>query len=381
MTTADLKADSPSARLATRLAFFAAGFAVAAWSPLVPYAKARLGVDEAGLGVLLLCLGIGSVIAMPITGGLANRWGSRRIILLSGSGLVLMLPLLAIVSSPWVFAVVLTLFGASLGTIDVAMNVHGSEVERDAGLPLMSGFHGLFSVGGFAGSAGVTWALSLGLTPITAAMIAASAVAVLLVLAAPRLLAARAAGGGPIFVWPHGIVVLIAAICCVLFLMEGAILDWGALFLIEARAFPPAQGGLGYMLFAIAMTAGRLSGDRIVGRLGIWRVLFWGGLLTAAGFGVLVTVPNSILSLAGFLLIGIGAANLVPVLFSAVGRQRAMPAGLAIASITTAGYAGNLLGPAAVGFIAHSWNLSVAFGLLGVLVLPLPLLAGRLARI
>jgi len=169
----DAFADRPATRLATRLAFLVAGFGVACWAPLVPFAKARLGVDDAQLGLLLLCVGVGSLLAMPITGAVGARMGSRPMILLGGVGLSVLLPALAFADSPLLLGLSLLLFGASLGTIDVAMNAHAVEVEAAAGTPLMSGFHALFSIGGFAGAGAITLLLSLGLAPGWSAVCAA----------------------------------------------------------------------------------------------------------------------------------------------------------------------------------------------------------------
>jgi len=378
--SAHYRADSPATRTATRLCFFAAGFAVALWAPLVPYAKERLGIDNGQLGLIILCLGLGSVLAMPLTGGLANFWGSRRMILLSGAGLVLTLPLLALISSPILFASTLALFGASLGTLDVAMNMHGSEVERDADVPLMSGFHGLFSVGGFVGAAAETLALSSGATPIATALLGAAVVALLVLIARGGLLPTRAATLGQVLVAPRGIVLVIAALCAILFLVEGAVLDWGAVLLSETKAFAKGQAGIGYVLFAIAMTVGRLTGDRIVAELGTRRTLLLGGTLTVMGFLISALAPGT-MSLVGFALTGVGASNLVPILFSAAGKQRDMPAGSAVAAIATAGYAGHLLGPAGIGAVAHLSNLAVSFVLLALLVIAVPACSGAIAKI
>jgi MFS family permease len=374
-------ADRPETRLATRLAFLVAGFGVACWAPLVPYAKARIGADDATLGLVLLGLGIGSVIAMPITGGLANRFGARPVILAGGLGLCLVLPALALASTVPELAIAQLILGASLGTLDVAMNVHAIEVEKAARVPLMSGFHGLFSVGGLAGAAAVTGLLSAGLSPLGAVLVAVAAMLATLAVAVPRLLRARPGARGPLLVLPHGIVLLLGALAFAMFLVEGAILDWSALLLTVHRGFPTASGGLGYSAFAVAMSAGRLAGDRVVAALGARRTLQAGGTLTIAGFALLLALSAPAAALTGFALIGLGASNLVPVLFSAAGRQRAMPAALAVASLTTIGYAGALAGPALVGFVAQATSLPVAFAVLAVLVAALPVAAGKVARI
>lgn len=371
--------DRPETRLATRLAFAAAGFAMSCWAPLVPFAKQHVGVDEAGLGLLLLCLGGGSVLAMPLTGWLSARIGSKPLVLAGGLGLGLVLPLLMLAPSAAALALALLGFGAALGTMDVAMNIHAVEVERDAPVPLMSGFHAMFSIGGFLGAGGMTLLLATGLAPVPAAL-CGSLVTLGAVLAAwPRLLAARGAEQPMPLALPRGIVLLLAALAGAAFLVEGAMLDWGALLITARDLLEPAQAGLGYMVFSAAMTLGRLTGDRVVARLGGTRVLAMGGTIAALGILCLLLSPGAMLALAGFGLVGLGASNIVPVLFSMAGRQDLMPPALAIAAVTTMGYGGILLGPALLGFIAHHFSLQLAFALLAVLMVLVAATARKVA--
>jgi predicted MFS family arabinose efflux permease len=191
MASVSTRTSSASARLeqlCTRIVFFIAGFGMAAWAPLVPFAKARLGIDERVLGVLLLCLGIGSIVTMPLAGALAARLGCRLIITVSALLLCLTLPLLASISSLPLLVGVLLIFGAGVGAIDVSMNIQAIIVERASGRPMMSGFHGLFSLGGIVGAAGTTALLGTGASPLTATLISIAGIAVALAMTAPHLL-------------------------------------------------------------------------------------------------------------------------------------------------------------------------------------------------
>lgn len=367
-----MTSDQPAARLATRLAFLVAGFGVSCWAPLVPFAKQRLGVDDGVLGMLLLCIGLGSVVAMVITGALSARYGSKPIIVAGGCGLAVILPLLSVVSTPLTLGAALLAFGASLGSLDVAMNIHAVEVERSAGKPLMSGFHALFSVGGFAGSTLMTFLLSMQLGAFESTLLCAVLMLGAIVVARSRLIETAEANDGPLFVAPRGIVLLLAALTAITFLVEGALLDWSALLITGAGLVAANQGGVGYMLFSIAMTAGRLGGDAVTARVGDRAMVFWGGVVATAGFVVLLTAPLAVIAMAGFLLIGLGASNVVPVLFRQAGSQRAMPSALAVVAITTTGYAGNLVGPAGVGFVAKGVGLPGAFWLLALLLCLVP---------
>lgn len=337
------------------------------WAALVPFAQARLELGPAELGLLLLCLGIGSLAAMPVTGMLASRFGCRPVVLTAGSLGCLVLPLLSIAPSPYLQAVMLMLFGAAIGTLDVAMNIQAVIVEKEQGGALMSGFHGFFSIGGFIGAGGMSLLLWAGLTPPAACGVVTAVMVILLFCAAPHLLSARVepAPDAPWLAVPHGVVIVLGLLCFVVFLAEGSILDWSAILLTTADGLAPSRGGWGYAVFAIAMTVGRFSGDSAVRRWGRVRVLLAGGMCAAAGFFVTVLTPSPWFALTGFLMVGAGASNLVPIFFTAAGRQTDMPAGIAISAITTVGYAGVLAGPALIGLVAHAASLPLAFAGLG----------------
>ncbi len=353
-------------QMSTRIAYLIAGIGIAAWAPLVPYAKVRANLDEGTLGLLLLCLGVGSILAMPISGALAARFGCRRV--LSGGTILicLALPLLATMTSlPWLVAA-LFLFGAGLGTVDSTVNLQAVIVERASGKTMMSGFHGMFSLGGIIGAAGVSVLLGLGLSPLGATLVVNGVLLVALFKAAPHLLPYGSESSGPAFAIPHGVVLFIGILCFIVFLAEGAVLDWSAVFLTTERAVDTAYAGLGYAAFALTMTVGRLTGDSVVHRLGAKRVIIYGGSIAAAGFLLATLAPMWQAALLGYALVGAGCSNIVPVLYTAVGKQTLMPEAIAVPAITTIGYAGILAGPALIGFVAHGSSLSIAFGLIAI---------------
>ncbi|CAI0711988.1 Inner membrane protein ybjJ [Serratia rubidaea] len=368
-------------QIATRIAFFVSGLGMAAWAPLVPFAKLRLNLDDGSLGLLLLCIGAGSLLAMPLTGLLTGKLGCRRVILLAGLALCIDLPLLVLMDSTPGMGLALLLFGAAIGMIDVAMNIQAVIVERASGRAMMSGFHGFFSVGGIAGAGGVSLLLWLGLSPLAAVLATVLTIVLLLALAQKNLLRdSDAQDGGPLFVLPRGWVMFIGALCFIMFLAEGSMLDWSALFLTTLRGVEHSQAGLGYALFSIAMTIGRLNGDRVVNALGRYKMLLLGSLCAAVGLALAVVCDSAAIALLGFMLVGLGASNVVPILFSAAGNQHDMPANLAIASVTTLGYAGILAGPALIGFIAQVSSLTVAFGCVTVLLLAVTASAKAVTR-
>ncbi|HAL21411.1 MFS transporter [Stenotrophomonas sp. S48] len=359
---------------ATRAAFFIPGFATAIWATLVPFAKARSGVDDATLGLILLGLGAGSLLAMPLAGVLAARLGCRTVMIATSALICLSLPWLAVASSPWALGAILFVFGAGVGAMDCTMNVQAVVVERESRRAMMSGFHAFYSIGGFVGAAST---LLLGAwLPLLPAVLVGCAVMVLIALPALRHWRnERVAHEGPFLAWPRGIVLFISVLAFVAFLAEGTMLDWSALLLTDVRGVAPTLAGLGYAAFALSMTVARLFGDRVVDHLGRHRAIVLGGLLGAAGVLVLTLVTPWQASLVGYVMLGLGCANVVPALFSLAGNQTRMPEGVAITAVTTLGYAGVLAGPVLIGFAAHHVGLvgafiGVAVAFLGVAVSP-----------
>lgn len=362
----------------TRLLFLIAGFAAAAWASLVPFAKARTGLNEAALGLALLCLGAGSILAMPIAGALSTRYGCRIVLAVSSALLCATLPLLAITSSVPLLATTLFVFGVALGSTDCVMNVQAVIVERASGKPMMSGFHGFYSLGGIVGAAGTSALLTLNMSALGSTLVVVVTIVIALLIAYPALLSYGNPAEGPPFAIPHGIVLFLGVLCFIVFLVEGSMLDWSAVFLTEQRGVPVAQAGFGFASFSLAMTLGRLTGDSIVATIGRRAVLAAGGLLSAGGIALAVTAPWWQVALVGYALVGLGCSNIVPVLYTAVGRQTTMPQAVAIPAITTLGYAGILAGPAGIGFIAHQSSLSAAFFLVAALMVAVAASSGML---
>jgi MFS family permease len=368
-----------SAAHATRIAFIANGLAFASWAPIIPFAKTNTGADEAAFGLLLLCLGIGSVISMPITGWLCARHGTRPMILISAMIMACGLPFLAYLVKYWELAVTLLIFGASIGTLDVAMNIHAAEVEKRSGRALMSGFHGMFSIGAICGAGFVTLLISYGVAPLIATLCVTGSVIIAILWVQSHYLITKS-DAPETFRPPSGIVKWLALLAGIAFLIEGAIMDWGALLMIERAVFSMEQAALGYIAFSITMVIGRLSGDFVVPRIRRRAILLGGGTLVVLGLIAITTLPSPALNLIGFAVVGLGAANLVPVVFSAAGQQSDMDPNMAVASVTFVGYAGILLGPAIIGFGAQYTSLPLAMAslaLLGVVYLISPVHKGN----
>lgn len=362
------------AQLATQLVFFGSGFTGSGWAPLVPFAKERLSADAKTMGGLLLCVGIGAITSMTFVGSICAKVGSKPVIISAAIAAVCDLSLLAIAPTKILLAIPLVMFGICSGSINVAMNIHAVEVERVMDKPLMSGFHGIFSIGAFMGSAFVSFILSFGIAPVVATLLSAVIVVGIVIIAAPRLLSGTGEKSepSPAFAVPHGIVLLMAALAFILFLVEGAMLDWSALLLIDRNLVETNKAGFAYMIFSITMTIGRLCGDKAVAKIGDTRSLVGGSIIALVGFLLVLLSRFFVLVMAGFAIIGIGLSNIVPIIFSLAGKQSIMPPGLAVAAVTGVGYAGILAGPAGIGFVANATSLNVSFWMLAGLLCLVP---------
>jgi fucose permease len=340
-------------------------------APLVPDIKARFNLDESSLGLVLLCLGLGSILVMPFGGGLAGRFGCKKVIFAASLVFLGSLPFLASTQSlPGIVLAMLAL-GAGGGMLDVVMNIQAVMVEEDSRRPMMSGFHGMFSVGGIAGAGGSSLLLGARISTVMTQSIIAIVCLVVLLSATPFLLSygrtSEHKEATKAFTFPRGQVLLLGILCFIVFMAEGSVLDWGGLLLKNRFGVESAQAGYGYVSFAAMMTLNRLLGDRIVAALGRSQMVLLGSICGASGFVLAATVPIWWIAVIGFGMVGIGLANVVPILFSAAGRQTDMPGNQALSSVTTMGYVGLLCGPPLLGFIARQTSLIVSMGFLAVL--------------
>jgi predicted MFS family arabinose efflux permease len=352
-----------NARRAINLYFLVCGIGISSWVPMVPFAKTRLGLNEADLGVILLFLGVGAMVAMPVAGFLIRKYGSKIVNLVAAVFIAIFLPLLLFSNTVLLLGLCLTVFGAAIGTIDIAMNAQAVIVQEKYGKHIMSSFHGLFSVGGLAGSFGIGFLMDRGLNPITAAMVISGVLLLIAFSQFKHLLPHEDSPESNVssFALPKGPLVKLGLLCFISFLAEGAMIDWSAIFLKFERSFEDSWTGLGFAAFSVAMSVMRLTGDKLIHRLGEKSVVLYGSIIAASGFLLAVAVPLGWVALIGFVLVGIGAANIVPILFSRAGSFPGMPAGAGLPPVTTLGYAGQLAGPALIGFIAHWLSLPIAF--------------------
>ncbi len=355
-------------RWAVATLFFVNGAVLASWFPHIPAIKDEHALSDGRLGAVLLCMAVGAVLALPLAGWLVGRVGSR--VLTSGAalGLCLLLPLpVASPSVAWL-ALSLGLLGAANGLLDVSMNAQAVAVERRYGRPIMSSFHGLFSLGGVAGAAGASLAMSRGAGPWQhvglTALVCAGGVAWSLRWLVPS--SARPESPGPVFARPARAYLGLGLLAFAGLLAEGAMADWSAVYLHDALAASPAVAATGFAAFSLTMAAGRLGGDRLVRHLGAGPLVRASSSLAALGLTAALVVGEPLVAIVGFALVGLGIANIIPILFSAAGRMEGARAGTALAAVATTGYVGFLAGPPLIGLAAEAVSLRVALGLVSV---------------
>lgn len=360
------------ARISTLFMFLVCGIGLATWVPMVPLAKIRLQLNDASLGLILLCLGAGAMTIMPFTGSFINRFGSRLIMLIAALMIAAILPLLLFANTSIALAGSLYLFGVALGAIDVSMNAQAVVIQERMGKYIMSSFHGLFSFGGLIGSLGLGFFFGLGLSSTVAIFFISTLLIIISVSQYRNLLPHSEEKKVDVatLIIPKGRVLTLGLMCFVVFLAEGAILDWSAVFLQFHRNFTESTSGIGFAAFSVAMAVMRISGDKLIQRFSSQKVVLYGSIIAAFGILLAIVIPSGIATIIGFVLVGIGCANIVPVFFSTAGNLPDMSPSVAIAGVTTLGYIGQLAGPALLGFVAELTSLSIALGLVsGLLVI------------
>jgi MFS family permease len=355
-----------AARWSVSTIFLLNGAGIGVWAAHVPLVQARAGIDTGVLGFLLLTIAGGAISAMPLSGWMAGRWGTRAVVIGAGLLFALTSALLMNVGGLVPLFVAAYAFGASNGVLDVAMNANASEVEAARGIPTMSSFHGFYSLGGLIGAALGGLLIGAGFGDGSGALMVSVAIAAVVAVCARRLLAVAPAPHGSHFALPRGPALFLGLLGLLCFAVEGALVDWSALLLTERTRVDAATAAFGYSAFSVAMAACRFAGDRLVLRFGALRVMVAGGVGMFAGLMLAVVSTHFLLSALGFALIGLSAANVVPLIFAAAARMPGMSAGGGLATVATLGYAGLLMAPPLIGSIAAHTNIAVALGILSV---------------
>ena len=340
-------------------AFFVAGAVLATWVPYIPLVQRRLGLSEGDLGWALFAMTAGALTGVVSTGALIERFGSRGVTFGAGVLFCLLLPAPVFAASFWPLAGALYVFGAVFGSLDVAMNAQAAKVQQAAGRSLMSSFHGLYSVGGMAGSALAGLLLSLQVSAVSHILGIVVAMALLSAWAAMRLLETPQGElrSGPALTLPLGPVVGMSVLAFLIFVGEGAVMDWATVYLANVIEADPGMAVAGFTAFSTAMAAGRFLGDWATTKIGAMRFGLWSAALSAAGLALALATASLWIAVAGFAVAGLGFANLIPILFTRAAEATPDEPQKGIAGVAGIGYFGLVAGPPVIGFTAEAVGL------------------------
>jgi predicted MFS family arabinose efflux permease len=370
-------------RAGVALLFLMNGFLIGAWAPKIPEFASRLALSEKSLGLMILVFGLGSIVLMPIAGSQIARFGSNRVSKFTAVLLTPMLLILSLTGEIWSAAIAIFFFGGLFGAMDVAMNANAVATEKHMRRAIMSSCHAFWSLGGLVGSSTGGFLMQwLGVMPHV--LVVTLLAAVMLAVAWPIVLHDAphpdehkdgAKSRLPLSPLPW-LIGLVALFCMI---PEGAILDWGALYMRNELGASVALSGFAFAGFSFTMAVMRFAGDLIRDRLGAVMTLRICGAIAICGLAIIGSAPNTTIAIAGFALAGIGISNMVPIVFSAAGNLPGMAAGVGLSVVTTMGYSGILVAPSVIGFVAEHTGLGRIFlALSGFLVVVL--LVSRLAR-
>ncbi|WP_437821075.1 MFS transporter [Sorangium sp. So ce1078] len=378
--------DVARARRAVSVMFVANGIAFASWAARVPAVRERLGLSDGALGLALLGIAGGAILAFRAAGPLIARLGSRRVTRVSAVLLCAALPVPALAPSFAALVAALLLLGASNGLMDVAMNAQAVEVERRHGRPILASFHGMFSLGGLIGAALGALAADRALPPAAHLLVVAAVLAAAVTAAGGALSAdarpeapATAAAGAPAEGRSTRLVLLgLIAFCSSI--GEGAMANWSAVYLRDELHTTAALAATGYAVFSLAMLLGRFSGDGLTQRFGAERLVRAAGLLVAGGLGAALIANVPAAMLLGFGCVGAGLSVVVPLVFRAGASAPGVAPGRALATLATMSYGGFLVGPPVIGLVADHLTLRGGLVLVVALVLVIVALAPAVAR-
>jgi fucose permease len=369
------------AALAAMLLFLLFGLVYGSWVSRIPAVQNALSLNDAELGLSLLSMSVGSILAMPVTALLLRHWGNMWVVRGSTALLALGLPFIISAATQWQLTLVLLVFGVVFGTVDISVNAYAVAMETRLDRPMMSTMHGLFSLGGLIGAGVTVVAAARGLEARPQFMTIAVTVAVLaLVLGQGLIDTGGRDTSGPVFVMPPRSLFGLGLFAFCVLLSEGAIADWSAVYLEDVLGASAAVAASGYAAFSIAIAACRFGGDPLIRRFGAPAIVRVGCLVAAVGMVVALvggTVPTTI---AGFALVGAGLAATFPTALGAAGRTPGMAPGMAIGAVATAGYAGLLTGPPIIGFISNAASLRVGLAMVILLCIAGALLARTTQR-
>jgi MFS family permease len=350
------------ARAATNTLFFLCGLSFASWASRIPDVKVFLKLSDAALGSVLFAMPIGSLIALPVTGLIIGKFGSRNITILSLVFYIIALPLLGHAQTPLALAIALFIFGFGSDMLNIAINVQAVNVEKIQKRSIMSSFHAIFSIGFMIGAALGGLIAKQGITPFKH-LTAVGVLDLLMGIAVYKFLTIndeKSSEAQPLFALPDKSLILLGIIAFCAMLSEGAMADWSVLYYKQVLNNPNGFATAGFTAYSVLMVVGRIFGDKVVQAFGLRKTLLINCLILFIGMSVALIIQNPYTVIIGFGITGLGLSTIVPLIYGEAGHSKTMSAGVALAAITTVCMAGFLIGPVLIGHLSEFSSLRIA---------------------
>lgn len=368
-------------RLAVSLIFFVCGFVYSNWSTRLPNIQQLFSLDNSTLGLILLCVALGSLTSMPLTGWLIARQGSRLSTMLSALLFASVLFLFPFLTSKWQLATFFYVVGMFTGALDVAMNAQAVSVEKKFSKPMMSSFHAIFSIGMMLGALSGSFFIQFSIN--THFLLVSAGCLALILCCLPFLITDPERPhqeGGLKFMIPNQAMLILGVIAFCAMLGEGAMADWSTNYLKNVLNTNDTIAPLGLSAFSAAMTIGRLGGDKLRERWSDPQLIFANSLLATIGLILTLLLPSVWIVIVGMFLVGAGLSTIIPIIYSTAGHDQALPNGVGLAIVSTLGYSGMLFGPPIIGFLADIQGLRNALYFIVVLFALMLFLSRRIPK-
>lgn len=354
-------------RTAVGAMFFMAGICFASWASRIATIQANLNLSDAALGGVLFAIPVGLMCSLPFSGWIISRIGSRKLLISALLVYAVTLLTLGIAQNTVQLIACLLVFGFSSNAVNISVNTQAVAAEELYQRPILASFHGLWSLAGFAGAAIGTFMIGKQIVPFKHFSLIMAVIIISVILTTRYLKNDKPASAGPVFVMPDNSLIKLGIIAFCSMICEGAMFDWSVIYFKKVVIAQGAAMGAGYTAFMLTMATGRFVADKFAHRFGLKRTLQISGMLTASGLLIAVAFPYLYSAIFGFLLVGFGVSSVVPLVYSGAGKSKTMSPGVALAAVSTIGFAGFLIGPPVIGFIAGIATLRASFTLIAAM--------------
>ena len=368
-----------ASRISVSFYFFFCGLVFSTWAARIPSIKDHFELNEAQLGGLLFMLPMGSLVALPFAGWSVHRFGSKIVTGIAAIGYGILLLLISHANEVWQLSVLLFFFGFAGDILNISMNTQGLSVQHILQKPILSSLHAQWSIGALAGAVIGGWSMRNNQTTQQHFLIVSVAAMAITLWMFFYMVKdhQHAESGQKLFTWPDKALLLLGLICFCTAMAEGAMADWSSLYYRQTLTEPGKVSTTGYTAFTFAMAIGRLMGDRLIQFFRYRNTLIFNGILIASGLTLALSWQVPFAVIVGYALVGLGVSSVIPIVYMIAGKSKNMAPSAALATVSTIGFTGFLIGPPVIGLIAHETSLRLALGLVVLLGLIIVFLAGK----